>query len=561
MSENEIPFLKQLRTELRRAAHEQSAGAAHQRLATRGWRLAGVPVLAVIGVVAWLLFAGGSTVVPSVPVVNFSGQATAATVPPPTPGTKLIGDQACIRMASGRHLPPLIRSSAAPEPALLNELGLLRSASTPADRTSLGSWDRYPLLIATVFDRYVRVVNGPKGVRLAFLPVTYCTDSEVQPSSPAAPGGMYRETLEQGLVMLVLSNRGEHPPVLVGTAQQIKKGPALAGLDIESKQGFMQAWLQAIVVPDGVSKVVMKFTPPFLHHYNNTVQVKSNAAIVVRRPDYTPTTVLWYGANGQLIKKFVDHQQLAQDDCLAAHKKSCLSTPSAGAGAPTPKYQIATNHKQAGPPALIAQANALYRPVKVFRRSITAAQAARTNAAKTRTTRQINACDAPYSHQLFQVKVGTNRWKLYMLWSDISGMQDYEVDVAAYAPQVRALAVSWMALSLKNRAMNKFAHATAAELNATLNAPSADTCAFVRAVAAHHFSYTWARTSTYAVDASNWHRQTLADGNQTSAFWRYVTPPTLYYNTSDIAHPGGPGWHLFTQKQRSQLANLPGEIG
>ena len=183
------------------------------------------------------------------------------------------------------------------------------------------------------------------------------------------------------------------------------------------------------------------------------------------------------------------------------------------------------------------------------------------NATKARITRQINACDAAYSHQLFQVKVGTERWKLYMLWNDVSGMQDYEADVSAYAPQLGSLASSWMALSLKNPAMNKFAHATAAELNAILNAPPVNTCAFVRAVAAHHFSYTWARTSTYSVDASHWHQQTLKDGNRTSAFWRYVTPPTLYANTSDIARPGGPGWRLFTQKQSRQLANLPGEIG
>jgi hypothetical protein len=281
----------------------------------------------------------------------------------------------------------------------------------------------------------------------------------------------------------------------------------------------------------------------------------------VRRPDYTPTTVLWYGADGRLIKKFVDHRQLAEDKCLAAHKKTCFPSPSAGSGVPTPTYQIATNHKQAGPPALIAQANALYQPVKVFERSITAAQTARINLAKGRITRQINACDAPYGHQLFQVKVGTEKQKLYMLWSYISGLQDYEVDVAAYAPQLRAVVSSWMALSLKSQAMNKFAHATAAELNVTLNAPPVNTCAFVRAVAAHHFSYAWARTSTYGIEALNWHRQTLKDGNQAAAFWRYVTPPTLWYHTSDIARPGGPGWRLFTHQQSSQLANLPGELG
>jgi hypothetical protein len=562
MSENEFPFLSQLRAEFRRAAHAQADGIARKRRPNTAWGLASVPALVAIGVIAYLVLAG-STVVTRVPVVSFSSQAMAATISPPTKGTKVIGNSTCIRMASGRHLPPLIRSGAAPDAALLDDLSMLRGASTPLDRTSLGTWNRFALPIVTVFERYVRVFNGPAHVRLAFLPVTYCTNTEVAPSGPSAPGGIFREALEQGLVMLVLSNKGEHAPVLVGTAQHIKQGPALAGLDIDyNKQGFAQAWLQTIVVPDGVTKVVMEFTPPFLHHYSNTVQIRSNVGIVVRRPDYIPTTVLWYGANGRLMKKFVDRQELAYDNCLAAHKKSCASTSSTGSGHGLPTiYEAASNSKQAGPPALLAQANALDQPVKVFERSITAAQTARANAAKARLSKQVNACDAPYRHQLFQVRSGTERYKVYGLWNDVSGMQNSEVDVSAFSQQLRTLASSWAALSLKNAAMNQFVHATAAVLTATLNAAPISTCAFVRAVAAHHFSYTWARNSTYGVEASAWEKQTLRQGNQSSAFWQYIAPPTLYANTSDVFRAGGVGWRLFTQAQSSALANLPGEPG
>ena len=49
-----------------------------------------------------------------------------------------------------------------------------------------------------------------------------------------------------------------------------------------------------------------------------------HVGIVVRNPDYTPTTVIWYGANGRIIKRFVDHKAIAQDRCLAAHKKNCM---------------------------------------------------------------------------------------------------------------------------------------------------------------------------------------------------------------------------------------------
>jgi hypothetical protein len=564
MSENELPFLTELRAELRRAAHEHVAKAGYRRRPVGPWRLASIPVLAVAGVIAYLVLAAGSTVVSKVPVVNFSAQAMAATIPPPTVGTRVVGNETCIKMARGRRLPPLIRSTAAPDHALLDELSLLRSGSAPVGSASLGNWDRYPLNIATVYERYVRVVSGPEHVRLAFLPVTYCTNTEIEPSGPSAPGGVFRESLEQGLVMLVLSNAGEHPPVLVGTAQQIRQGPALAGLGTDAnKQGYTQAWLQTIVVPDGVSRVVMEFTPPFLHHYTAAVQIQSNVGIVVRRPDYTPTTVLWYDASGRLIKKFVDHQQLDYDNCLAAHKKRCgvSSRPGSSHGAIPLIYMSGSNDKQTGPPAQIAQADALYRPVKVFEQSITAAQTARANAAKARVARETNACDAPYSRQLFEVRSGTTKYKLYTLWNYISGMQTNEAAVSALTPQLRALASSWMALSLKNPAMNAFAHATAAELTATLSAPAISTCAFVQALAAHHFSYKWARTSSYATDATAWQQQTLKDGDQATAFWRYINPPTLYANTSDVARPGGPGWHLFTQAQTKTLANLPGEAG
>jgi hypothetical protein len=485
MNETQFPFLAQLRTELRRAAHEQIAETGHSRRPTAVWRLASVPaLLAAAGVIAYLVLAAESTVVSNVPVINFSAQATAATLPPPTPGTRVVGNKACIKMTRGRHLPPLIRSTATPNQALLDELSLLRTGSAPVDSAALGNWDRYPLYIATVYERYVRIVNGPGHVRLAFLPVTYCTNSEVEPSGPSAPGGVFRESLQQGLVMLVLSNSGEHPPVLVGTAQQIKHGPALAGLGTDTnKQGYTQAWLQAIVVPDGISRVVMEFTPPFLHHYSAAVEIRSNVGVVVRRPDYTPTTVLWYDASGRLTKKFVDHQQLKLDNCLAAHKKTCFSKPGTGSGHSPPAaiYQSASNNRQVGPPALLAQADALYQPVKLFEQSITAAQTADANSAKARVTREINACDAPYGRQLFEVRSGTTKYKLYQLWNDVSDMQQQEVNVAAFASQLRTLASSWMALSLKNPAMNQFAHAIAAELLATLNAPrSAPARSFTR---------------------------------------------------------------------------------
>lgn len=325
MSENELPFLKELRAELRRAAHEQTAGTAELRRPSRRWRLAGIPVLIAMGVIAYFVLAGGPAGVPKVPVADFSGSATAATPPTaqsPAIGMKLVGSKACTDFVGTGHVPALKRSAAAPDKGLLDELSMLRGTTTPFDRTSPNRLDWYPPVIETVFDRYVRIVNGPDHVRLAFVPAAYC--NQTGPST-FKPGSIVRETLEQGLLMFPLSNTGKPSPVVVGTAAQIKRGPGMAGTGVDIKGDSSLASLEAVVVPDGVSKVVMKFTPPFLHHHTNTVQIQSNVGIVVRRPAYTPTTVLWYGANGRLIKKFVDRKQIAYDNCLAAHKKGCVA--------------------------------------------------------------------------------------------------------------------------------------------------------------------------------------------------------------------------------------------
>lgn len=125
MSENEPPFLKELRAELRRAAHEQAASTTLQPRPTRRWRLASIPVLVAMGVIAYFVLAGGPTGVPKVAEGDFSGSATAATTPTtPSPaiGMKLVGSKACTDFAGTGHFPPLKRSTAAPDKGLMDEL-------------------------------------------------------------------------------------------------------------------------------------------------------------------------------------------------------------------------------------------------------------------------------------------------------------------------------------------------------------------------------------------------------------------------------------------------------
>jgi hypothetical protein len=106
--------------------------------------------------------------------------------------------------------------------------------------------------------------------------------------------------------------------VAVSTAGLIRSGFGLPGLDTPDHQ-----WMQGVVVPDGVTRVVMHFTPPFLHSYSATVAIRDNVGLIVRRPDYTPTSVSWYAADGHLIRTFVDRQAIRLDNCLRAHRKNC----------------------------------------------------------------------------------------------------------------------------------------------------------------------------------------------------------------------------------------------
>jgi hypothetical protein len=548
MNERDIPFLNELRAELRRAAQQDQEHPARPWMPTAAIGRLAAPAVVAIAVLGFVLFGlGGGDTKHRIPVNDYSSSTSYQ----PYGKNKFVGSPACVGMYRGRRLPPLIHRNAAPDAALVSELSTLRQPSAPIDNTSLGSWDRFPLMVTTIYQRYVRVVDGPRGVRLAFMPVDYCVETE-----PSRPGGSPLEsvihtTLEQGLVMLVLSNPGDRPLVLVGDAQQIKTGPAVADLDVSNRSGTASsASVLAAVVPDGVTKVLMKFTPPFLHRYSNTVQIRSNVGIVVRRPPYTPTTVVWYGASGQVIKKFVFRREIAQDNCLAHHRKTCFGPVESNAT----RYGIATTIP-ADP-----RAKALYQPIIAYARATTVAQRAKSGAAAGRVGGTMDACDSPYQKQLFnglvvgsKNKVMQRRDDLYMLWNHVTLMQTYQADVAPLAPQLKQLVASWSHLSAGTKLMNEFAHAIATELIASLTDPKINGCAFVRAVAAHHFSYAWARNSSYAKLAISWWKTVSAAGNRATAFTTFVQPPMF-------GRSGGAGQHLFTTRELSGLFNLPGEL-
>lgn len=202
--------------------------------------------------------------------------------------------------------------------------------------------------------------------------------------------------------------------------------------------------------------------------------------------------------------------------------------------------------------SLRAQARRLYAPVRKYEQSTTAAQRTRSRSAARHVGKVIDACQAPYLKRLRPTT------KLDMLWNNATLLQTYQADVNPVATPLARLAHSWATLSLLSPPLNEFAHAVATEFRATLGSAPFDSCGFIKAIAAHHFSYGWAKHSSYGQQAARWWKQILRAGDRAAAFWRFVSPTPA---GPGLPPPRTPGTSLFTQNQLVVLANLPGEIG
>jgi hypothetical protein len=238
--------------------------------------------------------------------------------PPRFVGTVKVDTAPACRLRHNAYgLPRLVESPATPSSELGAILSIARQPAASDELQALGTYDRDPVRVLVVFKRFIRIVHGEQGTRLAFFPAVVCNQTFF--GTGALPQRV-EITPVQAMVMLVLSNPPFRTAILVGTAATISNGPALPGLDLPDNRG----WIQATVVPDGVARVVMHFTPPFLHHYTATATIHDNIGIIVRRPDYTPTIVSWYAADGHLIRTFVDRRDLRYEQCLAKHLKRCI---------------------------------------------------------------------------------------------------------------------------------------------------------------------------------------------------------------------------------------------
>lgn len=314
-------YLDRLESELlsagRRHQSRQASPSAPAR--RRAWRVTGsVPVivsLAVTGLVVAVVLSAGLIHGASHSTPAQHGHGTVKPVPTAPVQPKVTASPACRLRGPHASLPPVAMSDAAPSPQLSSILTMAREPASTDGTAAIRGFDRAPLNVLTVFRRFIRIVNGERGERVAFFPAVFCQQTDL---GSGFPPKRIRITAVQGIITLPLDQTPKTPAVTVSTPSLIRSGFALPGLDTTNRQ-----WIQAVVVPDGVAKVVMHFTPPFLHHYSATAVIRDNIGVVVRRPDYIPTTVSWYAADGHLIHTYVDKHDLRYDECLAAHRKNC----------------------------------------------------------------------------------------------------------------------------------------------------------------------------------------------------------------------------------------------
>jgi hypothetical protein len=314
-------YLDRLETALLAAGRRyQQRDAPRSGFAGRGLLRVGgvVPImasLAVTALVVAVVLATGLIHGSSQPTTAHHGNGPVRPVPVNPTQPRVTTAPGCRLRGTPPRYEPLVMSDGAPDAQLRSLLSLARDPASVDAAAAIRGFDRAPLNIQTVFRRFIRLVDGERGVRVAFFPAVFCQQTDFGSGFPPT---RIHIAPAQGIVMIPLQGHPLVTATTASTASLIRSGFALPG------QGRIGGgWIQAAIVPDGVAKVVMHFTPPFLHHYSATAPIHDNIGIVVRRPDYTPTSVSWYDAAGRLIRTFVDRKDLRYDNCLAQHRKNC----------------------------------------------------------------------------------------------------------------------------------------------------------------------------------------------------------------------------------------------
>jgi hypothetical protein len=192
-------------------------------------------------------------------------------------------------------LQALVRSKASPSAALVSQVGVLRQQATTADHVNLRQLDRWPYEVLAVYMRYIRVLSGPHGARIALLPASVCSSP-----LPAPFPTRIRPVPHDVLLMQIISNPASfRPTIYVGTGADIPAGQANGYLDNPVPQG--KSGVRLLIVPDGVVRVVLRYQG---HRPAATIPIHGNVGIANPVPQLTPIRTTWYSPNGRVIRTF-----------------------------------------------------------------------------------------------------------------------------------------------------------------------------------------------------------------------------------------------------------------
>jgi hypothetical protein len=194
-------------------------------------------------------------------------------------------------------------------------------------------------------------------------------------------------------------------------------------------------------------------------------------------------------------------------------------------------------------PSANTQAREVYAPVATFYRSLTKAQRKQIKTAPKLDARRVDACQRPYQNKLFRSRVGTARNKVYTIYEDVGLLQQIESVEAIAVPQFTAAEQKWAGMKLANGKLQGLAHAQAAELAASLDAPQVDACTFLIALAQHKFSLSWAKEQTAATTAVEFLAKVSHQSQASARGSNYIYKQ-----------------HLLSRTQQIALVNFPGQV-
>lgn len=259
------------------------------------YELAGWPIRSVRERMTHRKIAGGLC---GVMIAAGLGASAVAAHPPPVPASPSVARACRTHVVQGRKVPPpLVRSARAPNPLLLSHVGVLRRPAIAADRISLGQLNlrpvERPFEVLAVYVRYVRVVTGPAGARIALIPARVCFPSVL--SFPGRPH--IRLAPADWLLMKALSGPSSPGPPLGAKARQI----ASSGATVVFYNDSTHSATRVQIVPNGVARIVYRF-PCRCRRSSVTATVHGNVAIANPTPQRNPTRTLWYNAAGKLIR-------------------------------------------------------------------------------------------------------------------------------------------------------------------------------------------------------------------------------------------------------------------